>query len=330
MVGLLASGAGNLISGITGAIGASQAAKAQAKAIDAAAGQIKQYTGQAAGYQQPYYTTGTQNTTTLSNMVNSGAFKTDPYNFQTQQYQDNQAVPGMPSAQDYGQQPGSYAAQEFNYTQDPGYQFQLQQGRNSILGGAGAGGSMLSGATQKALAKYGVGLANQNYNDSYNRYANDRSFDYNNYQTQLGQYNTNRNYAQNAYETQLGQYNANRNFGANRADAYNQYGMANEDNRYNAANQQAAQDFANRNVLANYGVGAANNLSNLYSDAGTTLGNLTVQKGNAKAAGINGIANAFGSAINGLGGLGTKYEDLKSAQAQTAATNRLADIMKNK
>jgi hypothetical protein len=324
VTGLLASGAGSLISGIAGAIGASKAAKAQEDAIDNATGQIKQYADKSAGYLQPYYDTGTQNTATLSNMVNNKAFGVNPYSFTPQYYGSSATAPAMPNADTYGQQPAPYSAPQFSYSQDPGYQFQLQQGRNAIQSSASAGGGMLSGATQKALAKYGVGLANQNYGDAYNRYANDRSFDYNNYLSQLGQYNTNRNVAQNAWDTQLGQYNADRNFGANRADAYNQYGMANEQNRYAAANQQAQQDFSNRNVLANYGVGAGDSLANIYNSAGTTLGNLAVQRGNAQAGGINGIASAFGATANGLGGLGTKYEDLKSAQAQTAAINRLA------
>lgn len=46
---------------------------------------------------------------------------------------------------------------------DPGYQFQLDQGTQAAERGASAGGLLASGNTLTALAKYGGGLADQNY-----------------------------------------------------------------------------------------------------------------------------------------------------------------------
>ena len=61
-----------------------------------------------------------------------------------------------------------------DYQQDPGYQFRLQQGMGNIQGSAAAGGSLLSGATLKALNSYNSDLASQEYNNAYTRYGNDQ------------------------------------------------------------------------------------------------------------------------------------------------------------
>lgn len=150
-VGLAAMGLGSAIGGIAGAISSSQAAKAQQDAAKEARGQIQQYTNQAIGYQQPYYDVGTQNLNTV-NQRNAAGY----YDMPTQTYQQPQ----------------------FNFQADPGYQFRMQQGAQGINANAAAQGMSLSGATQKALAKYGQGLASQEYQNAYNRFANDRQFDY--------------------------------------------------------------------------------------------------------------------------------------------------------
>jgi len=51
----------------------------------------------------------------------------------------------------------------------PGYQFTLQQGQNAVQNSAAAQGGLLSTGALKTLAGYTTGLANQTYNDVYNR-----------------------------------------------------------------------------------------------------------------------------------------------------------------
>jgi hypothetical protein len=61
-----------------------------------------------------------------------------------------------------------------DFYNDPGYQFQLQQGNQAIERSAAARGGLTSGATGKALAGYTTNLANTTYGDAYNRYLQTR------------------------------------------------------------------------------------------------------------------------------------------------------------
>jgi hypothetical protein len=66
-----------------------------------------------------------------------------------------------------------------DYTSDPAYQFQLQQGNQAIERSAAARGGLTSGATGKALAQYTTNLANQNYGDAYQRWLQTQNQQYN-------------------------------------------------------------------------------------------------------------------------------------------------------
>lgn len=56
-----------------------------------------------------------------------------------------------------------------NYQGDPGYQFRLGEGEKAINASAAARGMGNSGATMKALLKYGQDFASNEYNNAYNR-----------------------------------------------------------------------------------------------------------------------------------------------------------------
>lgn len=58
------------------------------------------------------------------------------------------------------------------YQQSPGYQWQMDQGTQAIMNHASALGGVNSGNTLKALQTYGQGLANQDYYQAANQYAN--------------------------------------------------------------------------------------------------------------------------------------------------------------
>ena len=66
-----------------------------------------------------------------------------------------------------------------DYQADPGYQFRLDQGNKSVEQSAAARGSQLSGATMKALLKYGQGVASDEYGNAYNRFNNDQATQFN-------------------------------------------------------------------------------------------------------------------------------------------------------
>lgn len=56
-----------------------------------------------------------------------------------------------------------------NWQTDPGYQFRMEQGRKALEGSAAARGNLNSGATLKALTRYGQDYGSQEYGNIYNR-----------------------------------------------------------------------------------------------------------------------------------------------------------------
>ena len=79
-------------------------------------------------------------------------------------------------------QNGTGFAKQFSmndFTNNPAYQFQLQQGQNAVNSSAAATGGSLNGGTLKALQQYSQGLANTTYGDAYNRYLSSSNQSYN-------------------------------------------------------------------------------------------------------------------------------------------------------
>jgi len=79
-----------------------------------------------------------------------------------------------------GNQP-SYQNVLANLVNDPGYQFRLQQGQETLENSAAARGNLLSGSTLKDLTSYSQGMASQEGQNAYNREFNA----FNNTQNQL-------------------------------------------------------------------------------------------------------------------------------------------------
>ena len=70
----------------------------------------------------------------------------------------------------FAQQPGGY--------QDPSYQFRLDEGMRNLLANKAAVGGLGSGQTLRDIMNYGQGAASQEYQNAYNRFNTDRSFNY--------------------------------------------------------------------------------------------------------------------------------------------------------
>jgi hypothetical protein len=96
-----------------------------------ARGDIQKYYQEGLGYQQPYYQAGLQ---------------------------------GLASLQDLMRNPSQIE-------QTPGYQFRLAEGQRAVESSSAARGLGLSGATLKALTRYGSNLASQEYGAEYSRRA---------------------------------------------------------------------------------------------------------------------------------------------------------------
>jgi hypothetical protein len=91
-------------------------------------------------------------------------------------YRDAGAA-GISALQKATTNPQSFSMADFY--NDPGYQFQLQQGNQAIERSAAARGGLLSGAAGKAISGYTQNLANTTYGDAYNRYLQTRQQGYN-------------------------------------------------------------------------------------------------------------------------------------------------------
>lgn len=110
-----------------------------------------------------------------------------------------------------------------NWQQDPGYQFQLQQGQNAINSAAAARGMGNSGATLKALAGYNQQMASNAYDKAYDRESNRLN--------QVAQYGQNAN--QNLF-------NASQNYGNQTSANYMGLGNAAAASEIGKGNQQMA------------------------------------------------------------------------------------------
>jgi hypothetical protein len=171
LIGAGVSGGASLASGIIGSSAASSAANKEVTAAQQAeqtlqtAGQTANSTlqgveqSQLAGY-SPYVQAGTAGLTNLTAAL----------------------APGGSLSQQFSFNPSTVS-------QDPAYQFQLQQGLQAVQRAAAAGGTLNSGGTLKALTQYGQGVAasyeNQDYTQALNTYNTNRSTNLGNIQTQL-------------------------------------------------------------------------------------------------------------------------------------------------
>jgi len=136
---------------------------------------------------------------------------------------------------DYGSLMKNFGMEDFQA--DPGYQFRMDEGMRGVEGSAAARGGLLSGAAQKAIQKYGQGLASQEYGNAYSRFENNKT---NNYNRLAGLVNSGQG-ATNQMSNTAGQ------FAQNNANALGSFG-----------NAQAAGYMGQANALNN-GLGQAAN-----------------------------------------------------------------------
>lgn len=161
----------NPIGALTGTIGMFQGSKASDRAAN------HQVSGMQAAQAEldPYMQSGKQANTMLQNQLSSG------------------------------QLGGSF--NPGNLTEDPGYKFRLEQGEQALGRKQSAGGSYYSGAALKEAQRFGQGLADQTYNDAYNRWLQQQQ---NTYNMLSGQQNQGQTAATNygKYSTGIGEVNA--------------------------------------------------------------------------------------------------------------------------
>jgi hypothetical protein len=258
--------------GALGSIGSSliqansvrQAQAAQERALGRAQGTIKGAYETAQGYQQPYQQGGQQDYQTMRQMMGAGQFNADPYSYQPEQFQ---------------------------FKADPGYQARLQEGNRQIMGQAAARGTQLSGATQKALQRYGQNFASQEVGNAFNRFTQNRQFGaenaWNQYQAQnqqaqnrFGQMQTMTGYGVNAANTMGEQATG---YGTNMAGLYGAQG-----------NVQAAGAMGRGQAYGNMVNNFGNFAPQLLTDFGSAwaAGAPAREEKKAKANNVWGVLNA--------------------------------------
>lgn len=218
----------------------------------------------------------------------------------TPQQQQTQAPPADPNAppptyyqEDYGDRPDAAPIPEYGsapslsgyvdpakFTVDPGYQFRLKEGLSAVNSSSAARGLLRSGDAAKALQERGEGLANQGFNDWYQRQlqAFDRDYgsftDNRSYGTNLAI--TNRNRSDNIFSEDRG-FQADRNdqqtsnlFGLAGIGQNAAAGTANASNVF--ASNQIASNNQRANTTANAAIAGAQNTSNLFGSAAGAVG----------------------------------------------------------
>ena len=132
-----------------------------------------------------------------------------------------------------------------------GLQFGLDQGTQGINRQAAAGGSFLSGATLKALTRFGNDYGSTKANDSYNRFNTDQTNRYNRYSNLAGAGQTATNQISSAGANMANNVSANQ-IGAGNANASGYVGQANALNNgisgaYNAYQNNQMMQLLQRN-----------------------------------------------------------------------------------
>lgn len=304
-LGILGTGLVNTIGGFLGgsqqASAAEEAARLQAQATREAAQLQQQQYQQTRSDLSPFREAGSQAIGTLGQRLQSGAFDPTMQAGGGMQYTQN-----LPQYQSFGISPMQQyqtASQPLNVdvTQDPGYQFRLNQGVDAIEGSAAARGGLFSGATGKSINDYAQNLASQEYQNAYNRAAGERQNQQQAYGSAYGQHLVGQQQgfgqALQAGQLQNQAYNQGvQNELAQQGQQYNQlYGVAGlgqqAASQGGQLGQQAAQNIGQYGIggaqalgqgqqaAAGYGAGALQNLGNQFTGGlGTYLNYNLMQK----------------------------------------------------
>lgn len=138
--------------GALGAITARSAAETQADAARYAADKAYQVYQEQKALQEPFRTAGISAQNQLLTLL---------------------GLPGGTQGAEFGRYARPFGMQDFQA--DPGYAFRLSEGMKALEASRAAKGGLLSGATGKALSRYGQDLASQEYGNAFNRYQTERA-----------------------------------------------------------------------------------------------------------------------------------------------------------
>ncbi len=284
--GALVSGGVSLLGGFLGSSAASKAAKQLNQTGQAVAGQIDKSTADAvnAGYAGITESNDAINSGTAAankDISDAGTAQQGIYGTETaaiNPYQ-NAGLVGLDKLQSSA---GTFSYNPSDLESDPGYLFQLKEGEKALQNSAAARGMLQSGATLKSLDQYSQGLAGTSYQNAYNRALTTYNANQQGLQS-LANLGTTANSQQlQAGSTYGGQLTSLANLGAN-------------------TNMQGAGLLSNTAIQGNQYVGTTG------LAGAEASGNARMQGAGAAAAGTIGAANAWSSALSGVGKAATTY-----------------------
>lgn len=183
--------------------------------------------------------------------------------------------------------PTDYSYKDFNFQEDPGYQFRLAEGEKALNRAAASRGNYDSGATLKALTRYGSDYASNEYSAAKDRYNTDRNFDYGVF-----------------------------------SDIWNRK-AANRADQTNNLNNLVSVGSGTAGNLATLNSNIANSNANLNSNLANNNSDLLTGQGNALAAGKIGSANAWQEGLGNAANSIQDYFTLKSLAKPTMAMGRV-------
>lgn len=202
----------------------------------------------------PWYNAGADAISQLQQAINSGSFNMNTSLINQQTY--------TPSA----------FTGDIDITQDPSYQFRLQQGVNALDMSAAAKGRLLSGAQDKAITEYGQNLASEEYGNAFNR--------------ALTTFNTNEGNNQTAVQLN------------NAANLNTWNALSGEmNNQYNRLAGVSGIGQNANNTIINAGQNMGNTVTQSNTNIGNALAQNAITQGQIKANNAATVGNVFGTAL---------------------------------
>ena len=141
-----------LTSAITGSRAATDAANIQAESAREARQLARDIFNEQKALQEPYRAAGITAQNQLLNLL---------------------GLSGNTAASEYGKFARPFGMSDFQ--QDPGYAFRLSEGMKALEASRTAKGGLLSGATGRALLRYGQEMGTQEFTNAFNRYQTERA-----------------------------------------------------------------------------------------------------------------------------------------------------------
>ncbi len=192
-----------------------------------------------------------------------------------------------------------------------GLQYGLDEGRKSASRAGSAGGNALSGATLKALTRFGNDYATTKTAGAYDRFTNEQHTRQQQKQGSYDRFQTNQNYK----------------YGL-RVDSNNRFNT-NRDGQYNKLAALTGRGQVATSQVGAAGQNMANNISASQMGMGNAQAASSIAQGNAWQNGMNGAVSAFGnrgssgtnslSNIYGGGGSNPQYPAYGQASGATGA-----------